>query len=92
MRSLDRTRDAAKVHCLYEHGDLVSIETEDELEFVKDNIRTQVRSYQQQLLVERWWTNGIGRNLGEKAGWRWDYEGSGREPSYSIQEVLAEYK
>ena len=67
---MDKTRDDAKHACLAKKADLVSIETEEELEFIKDQIRIKVREKGQHMLNnDQWWTNGISYKLSH---WVWD--------------------
>ena len=71
-RLLDKTRPLAKLDCLEKGGDLVSFESEEQLDFVKDQIRAKLADLGQSIKVmsnEQWWTNGISY---KQLRWIWD--------------------
>jgi len=72
-RQLDLSRDGAARECSRRAGDasLVTIDSEEELEFLATEIRRRVTAAGQELAHEQWWTAGTAR-----AGrWVWDVLG-----------------
>ncbi|ELT88907.1 hypothetical protein CAPTEDRAFT_208916 [Capitella teleta] len=67
-RQMDQSRDEASTECQSRHGNLVSIETEDEMAFIKRRIKVQESIIGQESLNDQWWTSGVASN-GE---WIWD--------------------
>ena len=70
-RGDDLNRDEAKRRCSELGTNLVSIDTEDEFEFLKREIRRRVTSAGQEFAHEQWWT--AGKVFGDS--WVWDKEG-----------------
>ena len=67
-RKLDQTRQDAMAACRDRHGDLVAIETEEEMAFLKRRIKIQETKIGQASLNDQWWTSGVAY-MGE---WIWE--------------------
>jgi len=72
-RQLDLSRDAAAKHCsdLADDASLVTIDTEEEQEFLVTEIKRRVTEAGLEFAHEQWWTAGKAR--GER--WVWDVLG-----------------
>jgi hypothetical protein len=67
-RGRDLSRDEALLACHSIEAELVSIDTEEEFEMLKREIRQRVTGAGQEFAHERWWT--AGRSIGNH--WVWD--------------------
>ena len=69
-RQLDLSRDAAAKECSSRADDasLVTIDSEEELEFLTQEIRLRVTAAGQEFAHEQWWTAGRARG----GRWVWD--------------------
>jgi hypothetical protein len=67
-RQLDQTREDAMTQCQAKNANLVSMETEDEMAFIKRKIQQQESIIGQESLNDQWWTAGIALN----GDWVWD--------------------
>lgn len=67
-RQLDLSRAEAMKDCEARDGGLVSIETEDEMAFLKRRIKIEEAKIGQETLNDQWWTSGAAP-FGE---WVWD--------------------
>jgi len=72
-RQLDLSRDAAAKDCSSraEDASLVTIDSEEELEFLTHEIRLRVTAAGQEFAHEQWWTSGRARG----GRWVWDVLG-----------------
>ena len=72
-RLLDLNRDAAARECSRHSEDatLISIDSEEELEFLTSEIRGRVVASGQEFAHEQWWTSGRARS----GRWVWDVLG-----------------
>ena len=89
LRQLDLSRDAAAKDCSRRADDasLVTVDDEDELEFVTREIRRRVTAAGQEFAHEQWWTAGRARG----GRWVWDVRGypqGTHSASYILQESL----
>ena len=79
-RQLDLSRDGAAEECL-RHGDdasLVTVHTEEELQYLAEEIKRRVTAAGQEFAHEQWWTAGIAR------GGRWVWDVLGYPPGNEI--------
>jgi hypothetical protein len=67
-RGRDLNRDEALAACQSIGSQLVSVDTEDEFEMLKKEIRQRVIGTGQEFVHERWWT--AGRSVDNR--WVWD--------------------
>jgi len=72
-RQLDLSRDAAAKDCSSRADDssLVTIDSEEELEFLTREIKRRVTAAGQEFAHEQWWTSGSARG----GRWVWDVLG-----------------
>ena len=70
---MDLSRDSAAIECSNSADDatLVTIDSEDELEFLAREIKRRVTAAGQEFAHEQWWTAGRARG----SHWVWDVLG-----------------
>jgi len=71
LRRHDLSRDDARRRCIGLDARLATVDTDDEFEFIKREIRRSVTLSGQELAHEQWWTGGIV----QQGVWVWDRRG-----------------
>ena len=77
-RRQDLSRDDAMQRCQELGTNLVTVETEEEFDFIRREIRSRVTSAGQEFAHEQWWT--AGRISGNRWIWDGEYSLPGRLP------------
>jgi len=68
----DQSRDEAKRRCVELEANLATVDTDEEFEFIKREIKRRVQLAGQELAHEQWWTAGrIQQDI-----WVWDTNSS----------------
>ena len=74
VRNLDQTRHESEASCQMRGARLASIETTEELDYIKRKIEKHVTEMGQEFANEQWWTSG------EKHFGTWTWENGNKTP------------